>query len=102
MELFIEPFMWFGTFAMVFWAVEFIYKLMKFVVRLIATRFFGWRPKIYNKALASMVVQEGITQIRHELAEAGVEYNENQWETIENYGEWLIEAYTVQFALGRK
>ena len=94
-------FLWYvGGVALFFWVFELGFRAIRWVVLRVAI-LLGWRPKIYNAALAKWVVEAGINELRRERAEAGETLEDNQRELMERYGEWLIEIYTANYTLGK-
>jgi hypothetical protein len=91
-----------ATFAVVVFAYDMAWKAIRWVVFVIAARFFGWRPKIYIESLAKSIAEEGINDICRAQEEVGEPISDFQRAILEEFGPWMIERYTFDFALGRK
>jgi hypothetical protein len=84
------------------WAV------VKLVVRCIAARF-GWRPKIYKKELVSLVAKDcseqycvGQIAVHEAMGEEITDDDKNEMrKEMARYSAWVIEQYTLRYALAK-
>jgi hypothetical protein len=87
--------------VLVLFALELAWKATRFVVLYIAMRL-GWRPCIYNEALAKAVAQQCLNDISQAQAAEGEPLDDLQREIMKDYGPWLIQIYTANYTLKKK
>lgn len=76
--------------------------VVRWVVMLIAARCFGWRPKIYKKALAEEVAEHCLAEVYDAKEKAGHPLAAEDRQDMQEYFQWVIENYTLAYAAKRK
>ena len=88
--------------AFVFWVMNLGFDVIKWVLMGLAVRLFGWRPSIYDEALAKSIAEVKVKEICRAQEEAGYPVGNVEQAILEDFGPWMIENYTMHYAAKRK
>jgi hypothetical protein len=95
----LDMFQFMGMTALCLFGLELAFKGLVFGVKCVAAACFGWRPRIYHEGLANKCVAGCLEEFSRREC---LEMSDQETQRLKDYGSWLLQVYTFDYATGRR